>query len=78
MLAGLQMEQSERQPELHLQSNVAAARQAADAARFNVEKQRQEHQQQASEALQPQSERRGLALLVPSGSSCTSSRPHRT
>ena len=36
VLAGLQMEQSERQ--LHLEGDVVAARQAADAARFNAEK----------------------------------------
>ena len=51
VLAGLQMEHSERQ--LHLQGDVAATRQAADAARFNAEKQRQEQQQQAGEAPLP-------------------------
>ena len=43
VLAGLQMEQGD----------VAAVRQAADAARFNTEKQRQEQQQQAGEAPLP-------------------------
>ena len=43
VLAGLQMEQGD----------VAAVRQAADAARFNAEKQRQEQQQQAGEAPLP-------------------------
>ena len=62
MLAGLHMEQSERQ--LHLQGHVAAARQAAEAARFNAEKQRQEQQQQAGKAPLPRSERACLARAV--------------
>ena len=61
-LVRLHMEHSERQ--LHLQGNVAAARQAADAARFNAEKQRQEQQQQAGEAPLPRSERDRLACAV--------------
>ena len=62
MLAGLQMEHSDRQ--LYLQGDVAAARQAADAARFNAEKQRQQQQQQAGEAPLPRSERAHLARAV--------------
>ena len=52
VLAGLQMEHSKRQ--LHLQGDVAAVHQAADAAQFNAQKQHHEQQQQqASEAPLP-------------------------
>ena len=49
---------------MHLQGDVAAVRQAADAACFNAEKQRQEQQQQAGKAPLPQSERACLAHAV--------------
>ena len=72
------MEQSERQ--LYLQGDVVAACQAAEAACFNAEKQRQEQQQHCHCTGRPAKpccpEVSGLALLVmvPS-SSYTSSRP---
>ena len=58
----LQQEHSERQ--LHLQGDVAAARQAADGARGSAEKQRQEQQQQANEAPLSPDERAHLARAV--------------
>ena len=62
VLAGLQVKHSGRQ--LHLQGDVAAVRQAADAARFNAEKQPQEQQQRAGEAPLPRGERARLARAV--------------
>ena len=62
VLAGLHIKHSEQQQ--HLQGDVAAARQAADVARFNAEKQRQEQQQEADAAPLPPSERARLVRVV--------------